>query len=718
MGKSSKKYQQQQNHSAPQSQPPKPAPQKERPQDSPKKPETWVRKKITATLQSDAHLGSGVGGQGLHALLARDREGHPVIWSTHLEGLLREAARVLYPADEARLFGTAGGSRQALVFTSLYLAQDEPQSRVWRSTARVSFGNRAPNADTLRAIEFVPKGTVFEGEVELKKSDKEKLERLLQEIESIGHGRASGAGLVSLKSSEFLPDGPDSFQIQQPRLRLLLRNRDPLCIAKTATPGNIIPTQPYIPGRTLLGALAAWLIAEGTDEAKQAAELLVNGTLSVSDALPLKGKDLPERLGPVEILPAPLSLQSQKPRGQVGNVPWWAREKSPTIYLDKGKQDKDRQQEKLKRPEPDLFVQRIGNGSWETHRPDIRIRLRNGRPSPSDKDPSLFAIEQIAEDTRFLTELRGSIEDMRKLCDALLPVLTKKRWLRIGRGGVPVQVEKAAPLKDETLPATNRNAYLILTADLLFRDDSLRWQTRLTASNTKDLPGWPEAFSQELTKTDFDPILQEETEIRGWNGTSRLWRLPAAGIRRGSVFKVSAALAQKLRELASQGKWLGERTHEGFGRFRIDDEDKLPGVTASPNGDDGSQAVHRKREDDPSEQVASVTKSWFNDYAKVKETESSPKPSLSQWFDLVTELEQGKKDALESRLKAEKAGWAGWKHAEAQKILKQLKRMMDLKQKAEAEYARMFVRWLRADLKRKDSGTQEAEQEVAGCVPN
>ena len=193
-------------------------------------------------------------------------------------------------------------------------------------------------------------------------------------------------------------------------------------------------------------------------------------------------------------------------------------------------------------------MQRNGNGSWETHRPDTRIRLRNGRPNPDDKDPSLFAIEQIAEDTRFLTELRGTKEDMQKLCAALVPVLTKKRWLRIGRGGVPVQVEKAAPLTDEKPPASNGNAYLTLTSDLLFRDEQLRWQTRLTADNVKDLPGWPDGFTEKLTEEIFKPILQEETEIRGFNGTSGLWRLPAAGIRRGSVFKVNATLANKLRE--------------------------------------------------------------------------------------------------------------------------------------------------------------------------
>ncbi|HMU41515.1 MAG TPA: hypothetical protein PKE31_21080 [Pseudomonadota bacterium] len=55
-------------------------------------PSNWIRLQITATLLSDAHMGSGVGGQGLHALLARDRWGNPVIWATQETGETAEPA--------------------------------------------------------------------------------------------------------------------------------------------------------------------------------------------------------------------------------------------------------------------------------------------------------------------------------------------------------------------------------------------------------------------------------------------------------------------------------------------------------------------------------------------------------------------------------------------------------------------------------------------------
>src|SRR4051812_23980360 len=119
----------------------------------------WVRRSISAELLEDAHPGSGAGGAGIDALVARDRDGRPVIWASHLEGLLREAARALhYGATVDRLFGERGRTRQPAAFTSLY-ADTAPTSRIWRATARASFNNRAPRRDTLRAIEFVPKGT-------------------------------------------------------------------------------------------------------------------------------------------------------------------------------------------------------------------------------------------------------------------------------------------------------------------------------------------------------------------------------------------------------------------------------------------------------------------------------------------------------------------------------------------------------------------------------
>jgi hypothetical protein len=645
-------------------------------------PEEWVRKSITAAFLSDAHLGSGSGGGGIDALFTRDRHGRPVIWASHIEGVLRDAARRL-GLNEETFFGRAGGELQRAIFTSLYSNQSY-KSHIWRSTASEAFDNRAPKDDTLRVIEYVPKGAEFVGEIELPKSQLETLQRLMQEVDGLGGGRSTGAGRVKLIMSDPAIVNPQSEgpkpQSGGPtkRIRLLLKNRDPLCITATATPDNLIPSLSFVPGRTLLGSIAGWLIAE--DNCKTAS-LLTSGKVLVSDALPLPHK--PFNLLGLEVLPAPLSLQSEKPKGAAGNLPWWAQSIEPTKRLDMWNT-----KQKLKRPEDDLFVCRFNaQTEWTAFRPSCRVRLRNGKPDPRSADASLFAIEQIVEETHFLAELHGSIDDMNQLAKNLAPVLEGRRWLRVGRGGAPVEVVQLAWSGDATdaTPTTHEKAVLTLTSDLLVRDEHLRWRTMLDKDAFMDLLG-PDP------DIDLDKSLQDSVTIQGFNGTSRLWRMPAAAIRRGSVFEVSGKGVAKLAKRAGENKWLGERTHEGFGRFRIDTT--LPGVTGAGLGGNANLPTT----DQSDETIAKKTKNWFDDHKALANSfgDNERKPSLSQWLDLVGDLEANNHSAITSRLNPTTVGGSSWKHKDAVAILNKLRGIDDAQQKL---YARLFVRWLRVKMR-------------------
>ena len=78
-------------------------------------------------------------------------------------------------------------------------------------------------------------------------------------------------------------------------------------------------------------------------------------------------------------------------------------------------------------------------------------------------------------------------------------------------------------------------------------------------------------------------------------------------------------------------------------------------------------------------------------------------PSLSQWFDLVGELEAANQNALTSRLNPTTAGGKSWKHTNAKAILDELNKIQVPQRKL---YARLFVRWLRAEMRKK---TKEAQ---------
>lgn len=648
--------------------------------------EQWVRQTLTASFLSDAHLGSGSGGGGIDALVARDRLDRPVIWASHVEGVLRDAARRLRGDQEAEaFFGRRGGDyargdRQRAVFTSLY-AKDEPESHIWRSAAREAFDNRAPKDDTLRVIEYVPKGTKLVGEVELPASQFDTLKRLVQEVDALGGGRSTGAGRVMLTLSD-VASAPKKAGTPTDRIVLLLKNRDPLCITATATPDNLIPSLAFVPGRTLLGAVAAWLIAEGD---RETASLLTSGKVSVSDALPLP--HAPSKLEGVEVLPAPLSLQSEKPRGAAGDVPWWAQAPTPTKRLDAWSQDRDKP--KLKRPEDDLFVFREGaNAAWNAFRPARRVRLRNGRPDPRQADASLFSIEQIVEETHFLAEFHGPVEDLMKLAEKLAAVLEGRRWLRVGRAGAPVEVARLAWSGAARTPKPEPKALLTLTSDLVARDEHLRWRTALDETALKALLG----LDVQLGKS-----LQDSVMLHGFNGTSRLWRMPAAAIRRGSVFEVSGAGIAELADRADKNEWLGERTHEGFGRFRLDAA--LPGVTSG----NAATGAPKPPDDIPEEAIAAKTQEWFKAHKSLAGDGSDRKPSLSQWLDLVGELEANNANALTNRLNPTTAGGKSWMHRGAKAILDELNKVQAPQRKL---YARLFVRWLRADLRDKTKGAR------------
>lgn len=641
--------------------------------------EKWTRKRLTAELLSDAHFGSGSGGGGVDALFARDRYDRPVIWASHVEGVLRDAARRLHGEQKAQsFFGQAGGQQQRAIFTSLY-ATGSPGSHIWRSSAREAFDNRAPKDDTLRAVEYVPKGAIFVGEIELPTTEEGTLLRLVQEVDALGGGRSSGSGRVKLSLSDVATTSRKPGTATG-RLVLLLRNRDPLCITATATPDNLIPSLAFVPGRTLLGAIAAWLIAEGD---RESASLLTSGKVAVSDALPLPHP--PASLTDTEVLPAPLSLQSEKPHGAKGDVPWWAQSTAPIKRLDAW--DK---KEKLKRPGDDLFVYRENtNSAWTSFRPARRVRLRNGRPDPTQAEPSLFAIEQIVEETFFLAELHGASAELTQLAEKLGPVLSAERWLRVGRAGAPVELAQLAWSGVAPTSKVSDKAHLTLTSDLLARDEHLRWRTVLDDTALKELLG---------PDVQFGRSTQDSVMVHGFNGTSRLWRMPAAAVRRGSVFEVSGAGVAKLAERAGRGEWLGERTHEGFGHFRIDTS--LPGVTSGAS----ASGAPTPAADLPEDAIAATTWVWFD----ARRSLAMPgggndrKPSLSQWQDLVGELEANNTGAIASRLNPTTAGGKSWKHADANAILNELNKRPEADRKL---YARFFVRWLRAELRQK---TREA----------
>jgi hypothetical protein len=624
------------------------------------------RYRLLVTLEEDLHTGTGTGSAVVDALQARDRCGRPVVWWSHLKGLLRAAAEDLVDNDQATadqvqaLFGGEGDSRAGdLRGHSLYLdptaAQERPRTLVWSSTA-LQPGARLPLEDTLRSSEAVAATNQFKTELRLPSDSKLEalLKRCVKRMDALGLGRNRGQGRVLtalqppkstgnsaadwLKLAQRVSPQADSEATPGPwRLRLLLRNLDPVSLPTTGYPGNIIPTASFIRGQTLFGALANWARGDAETEGM----LFSNDVQSVGDAFPVPaGCQVPEptqarEWTDWEVLPIPLYVKTPKPEGDTGDWPWWfgtgsgrndlgARreidELAAFLNRDSGTQsgqDAAGSPEKTKRPKDHEYLFRTGaDAAWVRYSPTLGVHLRNQTRDADLPDGALFAMDEIAEDTLFLATLRfANLPAARAFAERFAPVLAGQDWLAIGRGGRPLEVvdchwDMAAPPPASTAaPPDPGPLTLTLTSDLIARDlgrsgqpPSLGFFDRLDPQVLADLTG-VESLRGLDAKHWFE--VSEAVEVRGYNAVVGLPRTAAVAIRRGSGIVVSdpqaaAALRQALATVPS----LGERQDEGFGRFRLDLPLALGAPAPGPETDTGpassptpSRAPSNRRED-------------------------------------------------------------------------------------------------------------------------
>jgi hypothetical protein len=554
----------------------------------------------------DIHVGTGLGEGDINDLQSRDRKGRPCLPATHLKGVFRAQAETLpdiSPDLINALFGAPGARAGALALTSAWLikANENAQGRpgvakdaatiVWGST-RVDPKKGSAAENTLRFVEYVRAGCCFRASLYL--PDEPHLENALRRILAgtthLGHGRHRGYGRIRVKMEKEVPSTPTIPQTLPDclpaRLRLLLRNLDPLCLAQTGHPGNVIPSESFIRARAVRGALAARAIASGNVALAQ--ELHRAGILW-GDALPLP--DLgdaflsDENLARCLVKPIPLSIGTPKERAPDGLLPWWAQGKTGNRLGDRheidrlNKRSSEEKHGKLKRPGDEYLYRPNENAPWRRYKPQIPQRLRTQVPDREKPDQALFSNEEIAENTCFLCDIIvKSQADAPALLEALR--LAEQDGLRMGRGGRPVVVEAAAWLPGKTpQPDTGQDEFCFLCeSDLILRDEMLRYHTRLDA---KVLADW---LGMEALDVYSEPghVFSDFRRIFGFNATSGLPRPVQVAIKAGSAMRIRGLGARQLREALAQKLALGECVEEGFGRFSLDDIPRIGDVQKPP----------------------------------------------------------------------------------------------------------------------------------------
>lgn len=559
---------------------------------------------LTATLLEDLHTGTGMGSGAVDRVLARDSKGRPYLPATHIKGVWRDLAFQLldlaggtlragdraWTRDEVlRLFGKADGQvyEAALELLSLKPVTATLECLTWASSAR-EIDNRAPLDDTLRINEYVAAGTKFQGTLILRLRDGTEasllnLEALLKVIlnhcAALGSFRNRGAGRVCWTLAD-ADAGPATQARQSPepgqrRLRVILRALEPLCLADTAFAGNLIRGECFIRGQALLGALTAW--AHQRNDAATV-ELLLSRRVRVGNAYPLPDSAMDRAdWRDAEVLPMPLHVYRSKAQGGSGGAaPWWIRQPEARGLALRVDQFADLVAGgKSKRPgEREFLYRRDTRSPWRIYQPQMSVRLRSQcavhRPD-NDKEPSfreadLFSQQEIAEGTRFSAELLVADDADARRLNAGLP----NDWIKLGRGGMPVALEDSFWLTPISEVPNRRAAQLriTLTSDLIVRDAYLNFYDELSLPAVCQAAGLD--ARQVPGRLAHTKHFSDHLEIRGFNAASGFNRNAAIAIRRGSTLEISADDLSALRQRLSDGEPLGERTWEGYGRYRVD----------------------------------------------------------------------------------------------------------------------------------------------------
>ena len=170
-----------------------------------------IRLPFEIKLVADAEPGTGLGTELLDDTISRDHRGWPVLWASHLKGLMRACLSEMGDQRgwsrglDDRVFGRPGikgdDGVAGLIRVSDATPKTFPRVRTITRTALNDLGTA--NASTLRTSEAVPAGTVFCGELEVdseKGSTVDLAARLsLLALEAVGGGRNRGSGSCFVK---------------------------------------------------------------------------------------------------------------------------------------------------------------------------------------------------------------------------------------------------------------------------------------------------------------------------------------------------------------------------------------------------------------------------------------------------------------------------------------------------------------------------------------
>ncbi len=571
---------------------------------------------IKIELLEDLHTGTGTGNLVRDGILARDGDGRPVIDRHHFRGVLRDNARRLVAilasgnsklvtqAHIDSLFGKPGGAQRKLDCSSLKI-EDAHKVLDWTSTARVE-GQRQSEAQSLRTLEYLAASTKLSGKITLRDvsvEDIEPFEHILRFTTRLGAGRTRGSGQFRMNpwptGEEEAPSEVFSIPEIEPRkwYRLAFINDEPLTLPQSGYAGNIIHSESHVPGRTLLGAMAA--LAAGDDAPPN--ELFGNG-VSIGNGYPLP--DECKDWAKAEIMPFPVHVHQVKPPPgggpPISPLPHWMHPCPNPVELDpltvdrfalKILEQREKEQDEAsllpqqyRRPKGEQYLYREApNAPWQRCMQPLETRMRNRRGDPTKpvhrKRTDLFSEQRIPRGVVFVADCCFGAEV--ESAEAWQETLNK--WggavIAVGRGKAPCRLSTVIPQNDRENGGQPE-------PDAIITDDQEIYRLTLTLSSDWHIH-CPTTLG-DLKRLELNDLLrlfgktfcvvshlsfQEAEQHNSFNYASGLPRRPKWVIKRGSSFSFASEIRDDIVELQKcilkQPAW-GEGSREGYGRYRLD----------------------------------------------------------------------------------------------------------------------------------------------------
>jgi len=338
------------------------------------------------------------------------------------------------------------------------------------------------------------------------------------------------------------------------RIRYRIKTLAPVVIASKAGDMNMITTERYIPGTSVIGILASRVITKNNlSDAHKDTDFynwFLAGKLKIGNAY-IFSKDQYDR--DVPHVPVPFSIQKEKKdETKIYNL----------LYVDDDDEDlKDVQTKSIDSfCAPNFLYEHIGDDTLQTKAVETSLNFHHARDREkgTSEKGKIFNYESVSPNQIFEGEITGEqagLQELINLCDDETPCYAgRSKNAQYGKIRFEFVDKEPTQCSFPEIETDNDEISLTFLSDTILYNDN-----GFSTADTKELEKY---LGVEIEKA-FVKKGQVETFVNKW----QLRKPSETCFLAGSTFLLKGISKDHLAGFAElQQSGIGERTHEGFGR--------------------------------------------------------------------------------------------------------------------------------------------------------